>query len=60
MARHWSLFLLVIRMAVIVVAEPREDAALLWLRLGLVVQPHIFESFLGYLIMAFARATLLH
>lgn len=45
---------------VVVVAKAGEDAALFGLGLGLVIQPHILEALLGYLIVAFARAALLH
>lgn len=43
-----------------VVAEAREDAALLGLLLGLVVQTHFFKAFFGQLVMALAVAGLLH
>jgi len=57
MARAGSLFRLV---GVVVITEAREDAALLWLRLRLVVQAHLLEPLLGHLLVAFAVAGLLH
>jgi hypothetical protein len=59
MARIGSLLRLVVRV-VAVVTEAREDAALLWLWFGLVVQAYFLEPFLGHLLMAFAVAGLLH
>ena len=57
MARARSLFCLV---GVVVIAKAREDAALLWLRLRLVVQAHLLEPLFGYLLVAFAVAGLLY
>ena len=58
MARAGSLFRLLVRM--VVVPEAREDAALLGLGLRLVVQANFLEPLLGYLLVAFAMAGLLH
>lgn len=58
MARAGSLFSLLIGM--VVVAEAREDAALLRLGLRLVVQAHVFKTLLRHLLVAFTMAGLLH
>jgi hypothetical protein len=59
MARIGSLLRLVVRV-VAVVPEAREDAALLWLWLRLVVQAYLLKPLLGHLLMALAVAGLLH
>ena len=58
MARAGSLFSLLIGM--VVVAEAREDAALLRLGLRLVVQAHVLKTLLRHLLVAFTMAGLLH